>query len=283
MTHKVLENFSTNLLMNLSDYIDIDYPIYIPSKNRARKITSKALEDSGVSNYYVIVEPQDYDDYASVYDSSNLLVLDQNDMGIQYVRNFCKSHSRSLGFDYHWQIDDNIRDFRVRKNNKNVRDNPRNLMSAAAEYVKEYDNIGILGFCHVGFAFAKTTPVDVNKQVYSCVLVNNRLDIEWRPDVVEDTDYSLQVLEQSYCTLLLNTFLSGKETTSTNSGGNDNSDEWRMIRSKGLQKYWPGAFKITEQYGRVKVQPSKIWRRYTHMPKGKNEDLNSNNLDEFFA
>jgi len=283
MTHKSLEIFASDLLKNLEKYQSVDHPIYIPSKSRPRKITSQALEDVGISKYLVVVEPQDYDEYLSVYDSSNLLCMDQNDMGIQYVRNFCKTHSRDLGFDYHWQIDDNIRDFRVRKNNKNVRDNARNLMSAAGEYMKRYDNIGILGFCHVGFAFAKTNSVDVNKQVYSCVLVNNTLDIEWRPDVVEDTDYSLQVLEQSYCTLLLNTFLIGKETTSTNSGGNDNSDEWRMVRSKGLQKYWPGAFKITEQYGRVKVQPSKIWRRYTHMPKGRNEDLNSNNLDEFFA
>lgn len=283
MTHKVLENFANNLLSILDEYSVIDYPIYIPSKGRPVKITSKTLEKSGISNYYVVVEPQDYYAYSSVYDSSNILILDQNDMGIQYVRNFCKTHSRSQGFDYHWQIDDNIRDFRIRKNNKNVRDNPLNLMSAAAEYVKEYDNIGILGFCHVGFAFAKTNAVDVNKQVYSCVLVNNKLDIEWRPNVVEDTDYSLQVLEESYCTLLLNTFLIGKDTTSVNSGGNDNSDQWRMIRANGLQKHWPGAFKITEQYGRIKVQPSKIWRRYTHMPKGKNEDLNSNNLDEFFA
>ena len=179
-------------------------------------------------------------------------------------------------------MDDNIRDFRIRVNNTNVKYSAKNILSASETYVREYDNIGILGLCHVGFAFARNNEVDVNKQVYSCVLVNNEVIANWRPDVVEDTDYSLQVLEREYCTLLLNRFCIGKEVTSTNSGGNDNSNKWRMKRSLGLQKHWPGAFKITEQYGRVKILPSRIWKRYTHMPRGQKIDLNGNDLSNFF-
>lgn len=281
MTHELLEKYANNLLDKVEQYKMVQYPIYIPSKARPKKITAAALEASGL-NYLVVVEPQDWPDYLEIFPPARLLKLPENDQGIHYVRNFCKIHSRREGWEYHWQMDDNIRDFRIRRDNKNVKCEAINVLSASEEYVREYDNIGILGLCHVGFAFARKNAVDVNKQVYSCVLVNNHVPVNWRPDVVEDTDYSLQVLEQEMCTLLINRFCIGKETTTTNSGGNDNSDEWRMKRSLGLQKYWPGAFTITEQYGRVKVNPSRIWRKYTHMPRGQNIDLNGNDLSNFF-
>ena len=101
----------------------------------------------------------------------------------------------------------------------------------------QYDNIGASGLCHTMFAFAKNKSVDVNKQVYSCILVNNNLDVKWRENVVEDTDYSLQILSQKYCTLLFNKILIEKEATKVGNGGNSNTDEFRMNRSKGLQKY----------------------------------------------
>ena len=276
MKHDVLEKYARGLLDNIDSYNMVQYPIYIPSKARPKKITAQALEDSGL-NYFMVVEPQDYESYLEVF-----VKMPLNDQGIYYVRNFCKAHSALNDWEYHWQVDDNIKDFRIRVNNKNVKHSAKNILSAAETYVREYDNIGILGLCHVGFAFARNNEVDINKQVYSCVLVNNFVQVHWRDEVVEDTDYSLQVLEKGWCTLLLNRFCIGKETTSTNSGGNDNSDEWRLKRSLGLQKYWPGAFKITEQYGRVKILPSRIWSRYTHLPKGEKVDLNGNDLSNFF-
>ena len=36
------------------------------------------------------------------------------------ARNWCWDHSISIGADYHWQIDDNIKDFRIREDGKNV-------------------------------------------------------------------------------------------------------------------------------------------------------------------
>ena len=282
MINEWLEQFGREQLEKIDTYEWIEYPIYILSKGRPRKVTAQCLDDVGVP-YYVVVEPDEYDQYKEVYNKGSLLLkLPKKNQGISYVRNFIKEHSKECGWDYHWQLDDNIRDFRIRKNNKNVKQSPLNLLSASENFVKPFNNIGILGLCHVAFAFARNHYVDINKQVYSCVLVNNNVDVQWRPDVVEDTDYSLQVLDAEYCTLLLNKFLIGKETTSKNSGGNENTDEFRMKRSLGLQKHWPGAFKITEQYGRVKVLPSRIWQKFVHLPKGNDLDLNGESLDRFF-
>ena len=53
--------------------------------------------------------------YKDIYVSTDgylpIVILEKNNQGISYVRNACKKHSMSIGADYHWQIDDNIKDF----------------------------------------------------------------------------------------------------------------------------------------------------------------------------
>ena len=283
MKHEYTESLYDNILKSLEDYKEVQYPVYILSKGRTDGATMKLLDKIGLK-YYLVVEPQEYMKYSSTLkiDPARLVPLLDNDRGVSFARNYCKRHSKLKGHAFHWQIDDNIQNFCIRQNNKNVKYEGVNLLAAAEHVMNQFDNVGILGLCHVGFAFAKANHIDINKQVYSCVLVKNSLDIEWRENVVEDTDYSLQVLSLNECTLLMNRFLIDKQTTSTNSGGNDNSDEWRLNRSKGLQKLWPGAFEITHQYGRVKVKPSRIWSTFKHMPRGPNIDLNPITLEEFF-
>jgi len=283
MKHEYTEALSDSIMGSIESFEEIHYPIYVLSKNRPKRVTLKLLDDMKV-NYYLVIEPQDYDKYTEVLESEymSIVVLPENDRGISYVRNYCKQHSIENSHKWHWQIDDNIQNFYIRKDDKNVKHDGRNLLSATECLSHRFDNVGIIGLCHKGFAFAKKNNIDINKQVYSCVLVKNAVDINWRDDVVEDTDYSLQVLSNRQCTLLLNRMLIDKHTTSTNSGGNDNTDDWRLKRSKGLQKYWPGAFEITHQYGRVKVKPSRIWRTFRHMPSGPSVDLNENTLELFF-
>jgi hypothetical protein len=263
-----------------SQHLGPKYPIYIPSKARPKCVTGNLFKAAGL-NYLIVVEPQDYEEYVKVHDASNILVMDKNDQGIHYVRNFCKIHSKD--FKSHWQFDDNIRSFKVRENEKNIISDSAAMIRKVESFIDLFDNVGICGFSHDVFAWTKDNVIDLNKQCYSGVLVNNTIDIWWRDEVVEDTDYSLQVLSNNYCTLLFNTLLIAKETTKKGNGGNDNSDDWRMKRSLGLQRYWPEAgFKITHEFGRVKVKPSQIWKKFKQMPRGKTFDLNPNDLSAFF-
>ena len=57
------------------------YPIYIISKGRweSRK-TSRALEKMNVP-YHIVIESQEYDQYASVIDPKKILVLPFTDKG----------------------------------------------------------------------------------------------------------------------------------------------------------------------------------------------------------
>lgn len=284
MTNDWLEDFSKEVLDNLSAQTDIQFPMYVPSKGRSDlKLTTKALSDVDIP-FYVVVEPQDYNDYLEHYDSTQLVKMDEDDQGIGYVRNACKQHSISIGAEYHWQLDDNIKDFRIREDGKNVVKDTRNVLAAAEHIVTRFDNIGIASLSHVVFAWTKTVHLAINRQAYSCVLVNNNLDINYRNDCIEDTDYSLQVLDKGYCTILFNKLLMGKATTGQYKGGNTDTvhaGDGRLLRSKALQKYWPGAFKLVEKNGRLHVAPSRVWDKYKQMPKAADIDFNGNDLSDF--
>ena len=57
------------------------YPVYIPSKGRFEsRLTVKALERMAVP-YHIVVEPQEYDQYAAVINPDNILILPFSNLG----------------------------------------------------------------------------------------------------------------------------------------------------------------------------------------------------------
>ena len=97
------------------------YPVYIISKGRwERRQTSKALEVMGVP-YYIVVEPQEYENYANVIDKQKILILPFSNLGQGSIpaRNWVWEHAISIGAERHWIFDDNMDSFyRVNRNMK---------------------------------------------------------------------------------------------------------------------------------------------------------------------
>jgi hypothetical protein len=263
------------------------YPVYVPSKGRAdKRITTKFLEDAKIS-FYVVVEPQDAAKYLENYLPEQVLVMKENDQGIAYARNFCKEHSQFNGDKYHWQIDDNIHNLGYRSNGKNRKASAEYIMGTAEAFLNRFTNVGGASLSHTMFAFAKKNSLDINKQVYSCALFCNNVPCSWKHDVIEDTDYSLQLLSKGYVTFLFNRLIMNKMATGVLKGGNteiSHGGNRRLLRSQKLAEYWPGWFKITEQYGRVKVAPSRIWKTFTQDPILKGELAKPNtDITEFYG
>lgn len=241
------------------------YPFYIISKGRAfNALTAKALNRLQV-DYHIVIEPQEYDQYAKVINEKNILTLPFSNLGQGSIpaRNWVWEHSIEQGARRHWILDDNIRDFY--RLNHNLKVPLRNSVGfqAMEDFVDRFVNVAMAGPNYFMFASrkSKTAPFTPNTRVYSCILLSNTLPDRWRGRYNEDTDLSLRFLKQGYCTVLFNAFLAEKSVTMTMKGGNTDElykqtadFDGRLEMAKSLQRQHPDVTKITRKWGRWQHQ-----------------------------
>lgn len=234
------------------------YPIYIISKGRwEKRLTSKALEKLKVE-YRIVVEPQEFENYSSVIDKNKILVLPFSNLGQGSIptRNWVWEHSINEGHQRHWILDDNMPHF-LRLNN-NVRDYVHTpvIFNAAEDFVDRYENVAIAGFNYMNFAGNSSTlaPYRLNTRIYSCILLKNDIPYRWRGKYNEDTDLSLRVLKDGWCTMLFNAFLVDKTGTLRDKGGNTdtiyNTGDNRYEFAKSLELQHPDVVKVVKKYNR---------------------------------
>lgn len=246
------------------------YPIYIVSKGRwESRLTSKALELMNVP-YFIVVESQEYDQYAAVIDPQKILILDTEFLknyetcdklgntkgkGPGAARNFAWQHSKDQGHKRHWVMDDNIASFNRLNRNLMVKCLTGAIFMAAEDFVDRYENCYIAGFNYDFFAKAKEQlpPFVMNTRIYSCLLIQNDIPYRWRGRYNEDTDLSLRVLKDGYCTVQFNAFLQEKATTQTLAGGNTDefySKEGTLPKSKMLEDLHPDVATVVWRFNR---------------------------------
>jgi hypothetical protein len=256
------------------------YPVYIISKGRFEsRYTSKALEKMNVP-YHIVIEPQEYNDYAAVINPNKIYVLpndlrqnpkyaipDQSGIcggGIP-ARNWVWEHSISIGAERHWIMDDNIKHFQRKNNSDRIYVSDGTIFKAMEDFVDRYENIAFAGpdYFFMGeqcLTREAKKPFLQNTRIYSCILIKNDLPYRWRGRYNEDTDLSLRALKDGWCTIQFRAFLQGKSATMTMKGGNtealyklDNEDG-RLLMAKSLQAQHPDVTKIIRKWGRWQHQ-----------------------------
>lgn len=248
-----------------------NYPIYIVSKGRAdTRMTARALEQIGVP-YHIVIEEQEYDQYAAVIDAKKILVLDKkyqrhydtfDDLGLTKsvgpgaARNFAWDHSIANGFAWHWVMDDNIRHFFRLHKNKRIRVGDGTIFRCMEDFVQRYENVGMAGPNYAMFAPErdKLPPFVTNTRIYSCNLIRNDLPLRWRGRYNEDTDLSLRMLKAGWCTVQFNAFLQQKIQTQKIKGGNTAefyAKEGTYNKSKMQVEMHPDISRMTHRFGRV--------------------------------
>tara|TARA_R100001594_G_scaffold150671_1_gene213372 strand:+ start:1231 stop:2001 length:771 start_codon:yes stop_codon:yes gene_type:complete len=252
----------------------LKYKVYIPSKGRANTCNTPSLLSKNNIDFFLVVEPQDKEKYLSRFENKLVLVMEENDKGIAYARRFCKKHSVSLGDDFHWQIDDDFKTFMKRVDNKNVKCDAIEVLFNIEDYISEYINIGMAGPKHSLFAWSAKQEVELNKQICGCGLFNNKTNANWCDGVVEDTDYSMQVLSLGYCSVLFNRLLFDTHTVGSNEGGNSSSGHYKKYFKllKGLQARWKNkdgsnVFEIVEKKGEPRIKANRVWTRFKQEPR----------------
>lgn len=241
------------------------YPIYVISKGRwESRLTVKALEARRIP-HHLVIEPQELEQYSAVVNPSRILVLPFSNLGQGSIpaRNWVWEHSIGQGAERHWILDDNIRDFyRLNKNIK-WRTKSGTTFRVIEDFVDRYLNIALAGMQYELLAPRRKrhNPFIFNTRIYSCILIKNDLPYRWRGRYNEDTDLSLRVLKDGWCTILFLAFLAGKEATMTNKGGNtdelyrqDAQFDGRLEMAKSLQRQHPDVTKIVWKWGRWQHQ-----------------------------
>jgi hypothetical protein len=200
------------------------YPIYIISKGRwESRLTARELERINVP-YRIVVEPQEFDNYAAVIDPKKILVLPFSNLGKGSIpaRNWVWDHAMEEEHERHWIFDDNISKFYRYEWNLKCPVGDGAIFRAAEDFVDRYENIAMAGLQYEMFVSRKDVqpPYLLNTRVYSMILLKNDLLMRWRGRYNEDTDLSIRILKAGWCTILFNAFLGKKITTMKMKGGN---------------------------------------------------------------
>lgn len=249
------------------------FPLYIPTKGRADSvITSRYLSEMGV-HHSLVVEPQEVAQYLhsvrSLGLTATVLPLDMSykakyelcdDLGLTKstgggpARNFIWDHSVSLGYPFHWIMDDNIQGFyRLHENTKHRVVTPE-FWRAMEYFVLRYDNVAMAGPQYAFFAprKEKRPPFVANTRIFSCNLIRNDVPFRWRGRYNEDVILSLDMLKAGWCTVLFNAFLQKKIQTQVLGGGNT-TELYRggtLAKSEMLARVHPDVARVVKRYGR---------------------------------
>ena len=233
------------------------YPVYVISKNRSEtRLTSRALERMRVP-YHIVIEPQEYDDYAEHIESDKIYTLPFSNLGQGSIpaRNWVWDHSVSIGAERHWIMDDNIRNFCRRNNNLKVNVGSGTILKIAEDFTDRYENVALSGLQYRFFVpdISVRPACTFNTRIYSCILIKNDIPYRWRGRYNEDTDLSIRALKDGWCTILFYAFLQEKQATMTMTGGNTDElyvDDGRLQMAQSLKDQHPDITKIKKRWGR---------------------------------
>lgn len=252
--------------------MDPNFPLYIVSKGRwETRQTHRVLDGWGLP-HYIVVEEQEAEQYAAVVGkTATLLILDRqyqrdydtcDDLGLTKstgpgpARNFAWEHSIAQGYAWHWVMDDNIRCFlRLNRNRFGLLTDGTGFR-CMEDFAGRYTNVAMAGPNYFMFASRKDpirSAIVLNTRIYSCNLIRNDTPYRWRGRYNEDTDLSLRMLKDGWCTVQFYSFLQYKEPTQTVKGGNladFYAKEGTLPKSQMLARLHPDVTKVVWRFGR---------------------------------
>jgi|SRR6185437_4863697 len=202
------------------------FPVYVISKGRWESLlTSKELDRINVP-YKLVVEPSEAEQYLKEVSEDKILIAPEDfslrKCGSIPVRNFVWEHSIESGAEWHWIMDDNIQAFWRANNNIRVRVADGTIFRCVEDFANRYENVGQAGLNYYMFCVDRLyyPAFWINTRIYSCILQRNEIKHRWRGRYNEDTDLSIRILKDGWCTILIQAFLAQKATTGSVKGGN---------------------------------------------------------------
>jgi hypothetical protein len=249
------------------------YPMYVVSFDRwqdNRRLTIREFERIGLP-YTVVVEPEEEEKYKRVCKGGEVIVLPQRyhdefeacvprepgtRQGAGPARNLAWDDAVERGFERHWLFDDNVSALYRVNNNLKIRIADPTVFKVMEDFVDRYVNVALAGPNYETFVHRKyyRPPFVLNTRIYSMTLVKNDIPYRWRGRYNEDTDLSLRVLKDGWCTILFNAFVGHKMATQTVKGGLTDQiymKEGTYAKSKLIEQLHPDVTKMVWRFGRI--------------------------------
>lgn len=219
--------------------------------------------------YHVVVEAEEYDQYAAAVGESRILALDpmyqreydlfdtlgdSKSKGSGPARNFIWDHATAAGHAWHWVADDNIREFYRFNDNRRYPVEDGTCFRAMEDFCLRYENVAMAGPQYRFFNIKRNPgpPITLNTRIYSCNLIRNDIPFRWRGRFNEDTDLSLRMLKAGWCTVLFSAFLQDKMTTLTMRGGNTDTVyvDGTLPKSRQIAEMHPDVCRVVWKFNR---------------------------------
>ena len=267
----------------LIDPPDPAYPIYVVSKGRAGTgQTIPRLAAMGV-DYRIIVEPAEFDAYATIYGRGCLIPVDEGErraydpldgrgddlpLGSGPARNTAWAHAESEGAARHWVLDDNIHAWGVYVprgggNRKRVVADG-SAFAMLERFADRYRNVALSAHQYAYFVGhsdrGRVTPIVWNTRVMSSILVKTSLRPRWQGRYNEDVILSIEALRRGWATVTHYNVFADKQARSPNAGGGQAGGNTDTVYADGersevakamlLKRRYPDMVKLVRRYGR---------------------------------
>ena len=260
------------------------YPFYIPSIYRSNSSFLLKLRDmKPIIKYYIIIAEDQLDDYLKNFPKENLIILPTNKikrkLNIAEIRQYILDVARKNKETKIWMSDDDLSKFYI-KNTSNTLEASlgvkevdfKTFITKAEETIKKFlkenkenkENIVQFGFKYSTFAIPKK-PITINTNIGMIQL----LDIEKTKNInydtsfitLEDTDYTIQLLQNNFKNLQLNHFIFTAPKSGTGKGGLE-TQYLEGAKQKGIKLFkskYTDLMNITDlEKGKYKIN----WKKF---------------------
>lgn len=230
--------------------------LFIPSKNRLNTPkTYTILKDLGLNPIFVL-EPQEEEQAKEL--GYNYLLLDDNDRGITYARNFILNYCRNNNIEYAVMLDDDINFFKRFFPDKKggIRDN--SCFIDALEYFYKVKNCGTMQYSQFGWASTEDVTYNKSLEVVHFLYIPQLKKINYTENTVEDKDFALQLIFAGFKPFMLKRLCFDVPSIGTNKGGLYdlyNSGKTAVWAQNFLNKWGPDITTVfREKNGRINIK-----------------------------
>lgn len=252
--------------------MEMEHPVYVPSKGRAATITTvKLLEEDGIDHLIVVEPGQDQEEYANRFGEGRLLVLTAPGRGIAFVRNCCKEHAERLGAKWHWMLDDDIRSFMLREpGNRSKTAGAKDVMAVISRYALSHDNVVRAGTNQNSWPPGKE-PFKINYPPEQCTFNKVGLDAKFRLATHVDFDFTLQLLRMGHCVVTFDWLRTNCPRIGSNAGGLQPAyqDQAGILREMQSLVSEFGTMTIDQDDKGWHLRRNGIWRTFPQRPHRK--------------